>query len=193
MLTSFLRTPIILPEIVGFLKFVSKIQQLPWKRSWKKQLLHNFALQFTSYLSTALSKVLHHLKTVKNAKKLSEFGENDSRCLSNFLQIHIFWNFDHISRICNQINYSNIWFAKVIIILIMTAQVLFLMFFSKKTHTLMLLSIRGWSNSFAADVLCMEKWWLIFTRKMFANHLWRSAILKAHSQVWDNFRQQKPL
>ena len=90
MLTSFLRTPIILPEIAGFLKFVSKIQQLPWKRSWKKQLLHNFALQFTSYLSTALSKVLHHLKTVKNAKKLSEFGENDSRCLSNFLQIHIF-------------------------------------------------------------------------------------------------------
>ena len=159
----------------------------------ENSLRRNFALHFTSYLSIALFKILPHSKTTKNAKKLLVFGENNSCHLSNFLQIHIFWNFDHISRICNQINYSNIWFAKIIIILIMTAQVLFLMFFPKKTHTLMLLSIRRWSNSFAADVLCMEKWWLIFTRKMFANHLWRSAILKAHSQVWDNFRQQKPL
>ena len=64
---------------------------------------------------------------------MSVFGENDSRCLSNFLQTHIFWNFDHISRTYNQINYRNIWFAKVIIILIMTAQVLFFdVFFSEK-------------------------------------------------------------
>ena len=60
------------------------------------------------------------------------FGENGSCRLSNFLQIHIFWNFGHISRICNQINYRNIWFPKVIIILIMTAQVLFFNVFSKK-------------------------------------------------------------
>ena len=65
------------------------------------------------------------------------FGENDSHRLSNFLQTHIFWNFDHISRIYNQINYRNIWFPKVIIILIMTAQVLFLMRFPKKTRTLL--------------------------------------------------------
>ena len=88
-------------------------------------LRRNFALHFTSYLSIALSKILPHSKTIKNAKKLSVFGENDSRRLSNFLQTHIFWNFDHISRIYNQINYRNIWFLKVIIILIMTAQVLF--------------------------------------------------------------------
>ena len=37
-------------------------------------------------------------KIIKNAKKLSVFGENDSRRLSNFLQTHIFWNFDHTSR-----------------------------------------------------------------------------------------------
>ena len=71
-------------------------------------------------------------KTIKNAKKLSVFGENGSRCLSNFLQTHIFWNFGHISGICNQNNYRNIWFAKVIIILIMTAQLLFFDIFSKK-------------------------------------------------------------
>ena len=66
---------------------------------------------------------------------MSVFGENDSRCLSNFLQTHIFWNFDHISRTYNQINYRNIWFAKVIIILIMTAQVLFFdVFFEKDPH-----------------------------------------------------------
>ena len=92
----------------------------------------NFALHFTSYLSIALSKILPHSKTIKNAKKVSVFGENDSHRLSNFLQTHIFWNFDHISRIYNQINYRNIWFPKVIIILIMTAQVLFSMFFSQK-------------------------------------------------------------
>ena len=103
-------------------------------------LQRNFALNFTSYLSTALSKILPHSKTTKNAKKLSVFGENDSRRLSNFLQTHIFWNFDHISRICNQINYRNIWFPKVIIILIMTTQV-FSTLFPKKTRTLMLLTL----------------------------------------------------
>ena len=63
---------------------------------------------------------------------MSVFGENDSRRLSNFLQNHIFSKFAHISRIYNQINYSNIWFPKVIIILIMTAQVLFFNAFSEK-------------------------------------------------------------
>ena len=106
----------------------------------ENSLRHNFALHFTSYLSIALSKFLPHSKTIKNAKKLSVFGENDSHRLSNFLQIHIIWNFDHISRICNKINYSNIWFPKVIIILIMTAQVLFLTLFPKKNRTLMPLS-----------------------------------------------------
>ena len=67
----------------------------------------------------------------KNAKKLSVFGENNSRVL----QTHIFWLFDHISRTYNQINYRNTWFAKVTGILIMMAQVLFLdIFFEKESH-----------------------------------------------------------
>ena len=90
-----------------------------------------YYLSFTSYLSIALSKILPHSKT-KNAKKLAVFGKNDSCHSSNFLQTHIFWNFDHISRICNQISYRNIWFPKVIIILIMMAQVLFFNAFSEK-------------------------------------------------------------
>ena len=90
------------------------------------------ALHITSYLSTALSKILPHSKTIKNAKKLSVFGENDSRRLSNFLQTHIFWKFDHISRTYNQINYRNIWFVKVTMIFIMTAQVLFSIFFRQR-------------------------------------------------------------
>ena len=58
--------------------------------------------------------------------------------LPNFLQTCIFGNFEHISRIWNRINYRNIWFPKVIINLIMPAQVLFFQcFFLKKTHTLM--------------------------------------------------------
>ena len=52
--------------------------------------MSNLALHSTSYLSIALSKILSHSKTIKNAKKLSVFGKNDSRCLSNFLQTHIF-------------------------------------------------------------------------------------------------------
>ena len=98
----------------------------------KNQSWRNFELHFTSCLSIALSKILPHSKTIKNANKLSVFGENDSRRLSNFLQTHIFWNIDHISRIYNQINYKNIWFPKVTIILIMTAQVLFFNGFSQK-------------------------------------------------------------
>ena len=92
----------------------------------------NFALHFTSYLSIALSKILPHSKSIKSAKKLSVFGENNSCHFSNFLQTHIFWNFDHISIICNQIYYRNIWFPKVIIILIMAAQVVFFNIFSEK-------------------------------------------------------------
>ena len=70
-----------------------------------------------SYLSIALSKSLPHSKAIKNAKKLSAFGKNDYHCSSKFLQIIIFWKFDHICRIYNQISYKDIWFAKVIIIL----------------------------------------------------------------------------
>ena len=51
----------------------------------EKKLEHNFALAFTYYLSITLAKTLPHLKTIKNAKKMSVFRENDSRCLSNFL------------------------------------------------------------------------------------------------------------
>ena len=80
-------------------------------------------------------KFCPHSKTITTAKKLGTFGESDSRRLSNFLQTHIFWNFNDISIIYNQINYRNIWFPKVIMILIMTAQVLS-MFFQKKTCTL---------------------------------------------------------
>ena len=121
--------PTILPEIVDFLKFVGEIQQLVRKRSQKNY--QNVILHYI-YLSIALPKTLPHSKTIKIAKKLSVFGKNDSRCLPNFLQTYIFWHFDHISRTYNQIDYSNIWIAKVIIILIMTAQVLFFDVFSEK-------------------------------------------------------------
>ena len=56
----------------------------------EKQLEHDYALHITYYLSIALSKILPNSKIIKNAKKLSVFGENDSRPLSNFLQTHIF-------------------------------------------------------------------------------------------------------
>ena len=101
----------------------------------EKWLGHNFALHITSYLSIALSQILPHSKPIKNAKKLLVFCENGSHHLSNFLQSHIFWKFDHISRTYNQINYRNIWFAKVAIILLMIAQVLsFDIFFEKDPH-----------------------------------------------------------
>ena len=100
----------------------------------ENSLRRNFALHLFVhyYLSITLSKIVPRSKTIKNAENLSVFGENGSRRLSNFLQIHIFLNFGHISRTCNQINYRKIWFSKVTIILIMTAQVLFFNVFSKK-------------------------------------------------------------
>ena len=65
---------------------------------------------------------------------MSIFGKNNSPSLPNFLQTHI--NFDNVFRIYNQINYRNILFAKVIIILIMTAQVLFFDVFFQKIPVL---------------------------------------------------------
>ena len=56
----------------------------------ENQLRRNFSLHLTFYLSIGLSKILSHSKTIENAKKLSVFGENDSRRFSNFLQTHIF-------------------------------------------------------------------------------------------------------
>ena len=56
----------------------------------EKELGHNSALHVTSYLSIALSKFLPHSKTITNAKKLSLFGENNSRRLTDFLQTHSF-------------------------------------------------------------------------------------------------------
>ena len=41
----------------------------------EKYLERNFALHFTSFLSIACFKILPHSKTIKNAKKLSAFGE----------------------------------------------------------------------------------------------------------------------
>ena len=95
----------------------------------------------------AFSKILVHSKTIKNAKKLSTFGENDSCCLTNFL---------HISRTYNQINCRNIWFAKVTIILIMMAQVLFSIFFPKKTRTLM--SVRFQKKSKHGSLRTKHSW-----------------------------------
>ena len=115
----------------------------------ENQLRRNFALHLTSYLSITLSKILPHSSRTKSAKKLSVFGENDSRSLSNFLQTLIFWNFDHISRIYNQVNYRNIWFPKVIIILIMTGQVLFFHAFSEKDPYL---------NTVACNCLLTRLW-----------------------------------
>ena len=93
--------------------------------------------------------------------KLLVFGENDSHHLSYFLQTHIFWNFDHISTIYNQINYRNIWFPEVMIILIMMAQFLFSMFFPKKTCTLMPLKKLSLKT---INCVCFRSW---LTMKMY--------------------------
>ena len=80
-----------------------------------------------SYFSVALSKILAHSKTTKNAKKLLVFVENNSRRLCDSL----FFGTLIIFLESAKINYRNIWFPKIII-LIMTAQVLFFNDFSEK-------------------------------------------------------------
>ena len=145
----------------------------------EKKLGYNFALHFTFYLSIALSEIMSHSKTVKNAKKLSVFGKHDSCCLSNFSQTHIFWNFDHICRTYNQINYTNISFAKVII-LIMTAHVLFSMFFPKKTRTLM--PLRNWWKLMKIaniDREILHIFWATWEISMkFSGKMWLTIVLK---------------
>ena len=124
----------------------------------EKELGHNSALRITSYLSVELSKILPHSKIIKNATKLLVFGEDDSCHLSNFLQTLIFWIFDHISRTYNQINYRNICFAKVTIILTMVAQVLFSIFFSKRSRTLIPLILQTF-----CDMVRISIWLILFS------------------------------
>ena len=119
----------------------------------------------------------------KNAEKLLVFGENDSRRWSNFLQMHIFWNFDHNFRICNQINYRNIWFLKVIRILIMTVQVPFFNDFSEKDPHLNAvgLCIIFQDKCFSCYILltdqsslpgslCFLRYWTICVLQLFVSH-----------------------
>ena len=117
----------ILPKIFKKPKILGKIESFT-----EKWLEHNSALGITSYLSIVLSEILSHSKTIKKAKKLSVFGKNGSRRVSNFLQTHNFWKFDHIFRTYNQNNDRKIWITKVTIIFIMMAQVLFRTFFFLK-------------------------------------------------------------
>ena len=96
----------ILPEIVGFFENCRRNTRASTEKFTENSLQPKFALHFTSYLSIALSKILPNSKKKKkkkNAKKLLVFCENDSCRLSKFLQTHIFWNFDYISRIYNQL------------------------------------------------------------------------------------------
>ena len=88
----------------------------------------NFALHFTSFLSIALSKILSGLKTIKKLRSCRYLIK--TTLLFILFLTHSFWNFVHISRTYNQINHRNIRFAKVIIILIMTTQVLLFDLFS---------------------------------------------------------------
>ena len=61
------------------------MQQLMRNHSQKNNEGIILQLHITSYLSIPLSKILPHLKTIINAKKLLIFGENDSRHFYNFL------------------------------------------------------------------------------------------------------------
>ena len=104
--------------------------------------IYIYCLKFQSAQDSIFVLVYIKWLIVWTSKKLSIFGENDSRRLSYFLQTHIFWNFDHISRIYNQINYRNIWFPNVIIILTWRHKCFFqCFFFPKENRTLMPLSV----------------------------------------------------
>ena len=122
----------ILAEIVGFLKTVGETQQLVRKRSQKIHydvILHYISLPICPLHFSKFCPIQKQWKTLRNCRYLVK---TTLAIYLIFLQIHIFWNFDDISRIYNQINYRNIWFLKVIIILSMTLQVLFFNVFSKK-------------------------------------------------------------
>ena len=81
---------------------------------------------------------------------LSVSGKNDPAVYLIFYKLIFFWNFDHVSRTYNQVNYRNIWFAKVVIIFIRTGQALFCVF-PKKTGNFRghyLWSWAEWQNVF---------------------------------------------
>ena len=105
----------------------------------EKKLWHNSALHITSYLSFALSKILPNSKAIKTLRNCRYLGKTTLAVYLVFLKLIFFKTFI-IFLTYNQINNSNIWFAKVTIILIPIVQVLFSVFFSKKTRTLMPLS-----------------------------------------------------
>ena len=120
---------------------------------------------------------LPHSKTVKNTKKLSVFGKNDSRRLSNFLRTHIFWKFDYISRTYNQINYRNIWFAKVTTLIMMTEVFFFFGIFVEKGRT--------WIPLSNMEIFA-KKFWQFLAVKYFRKrlHIWCLTGLLTVKRLW---------
>ena len=105
-----LLTVLLLVIVVAVIGHCKVVQKRPQKINYDVNLNY---ISFSICPSRFPKFCLIH-KKIKNAKKLSVFGEKDSHRLSNFLQPHIFWNFDHIFRMYNKINYRSIWFLKVI-------------------------------------------------------------------------------
>ena len=117
----------------AFLACVSEIQQLVRsQKSNQNLILHCIPLPIYPLHFPKFFPIQKQYQTLKNCWYLEK---TTLAIYLFFLQTHIFWKFDHISRTYNQINYRNIWFTKVIIILIMTVQVLlFDVFFEKDPH-----------------------------------------------------------
>ena len=137
-------------DIDGFLKIVVQLQAI---------------VRFNSNLSTTFSRILTHSKTIQNTKKLSVSDKYDSCRLSNFLQAHIFWNFDYISRTYNWIYYRTLWFAKLITILIRPIQVLIFDIFSEKETCL---------NANELFMICNRNYRAIFfTSDIFGIFVWK--------------------
>ena len=148
-------------DIDGFLKIVVQLQAI---------------VRFNSNLSTTFSRILTHSKTIQNTKKLSVSDKYDSCRLSNFLQAHIFWNFDYISRTYNWIYYRTLWFAKLITILIRPIQVLIFDIFSEKETCL---------NANELFMICNRNYRAIFLLVIFLEYLFENFSWKNLSQHWN--------
>ena len=128
-----IKKPTILPEIVGVFLICRQNTTASMETFTEKELERNFTLHFTSYLSIAFSKILPQSKTIKNSKKLSVFGKTTLVVYVIVYKLIFFKTLIIFLKPAIKL----ITFEKVIIILIMTAQVLFPMLFSIKTRTLM--------------------------------------------------------
>ena len=129
----------------GVLKFVGEIQQLVWKRSQKNNegvILNCISLSIYPLHFSTFCPIQKQQKTLRNCRYLVKTIVAVDLIFNKLI---FFESFIIFLEPAIKSNYRNIWFWKVIIILVMTTEVLLFDVFSEKDPPINAVELLFWT------------------------------------------------